>query len=57
MKTILNYLQRPLQALVEARRKHAAWHVANVLKESKDFRHMSSIDLYHKVLGDMKEAA
>ena len=57
MKTILNYLMKPINALVEAKKKHAAWNVAMMLKDSRDFQHKSVIDLYQEVLGGMKEKA
>jgi len=54
LRKISNFFGQIFDAIVEARRKQAAMETAVQLKaHHSDFKHMSVIDIYHRITNDV----
>jgi len=54
LRKITNFFVQIFDSIVEARRKQAAMETAHHLKSHhSDFRHMSVIDIYHRITSDV----
>jgi len=52
VKPVTSFISGIFWSVAEAKRKSAAMEVALVLKDNQDFKHMSVIDIYQRILDD-----
>jgi len=50
--SIMTFFETLTQSVVEARRRQAAYNVAQNLRHNPDFRHWSFEEIYHHVLDE-----
>lgn len=49
---MLNFLQKVAEAMMEAQRRRAAFHTAQILQHNRDFKNWSFHEIYHHILDE-----